>query len=55
MRGAAGNNLNGAGIIKMLEAADDVGAKLVKLAQRLLIKMQPETRRRSPCADRSAA
>ena len=28
----------------MLEAADNVGAKLVKLAQRLLIKMQPEPR-----------
>src|SRR5579864_9229720 len=44
MRGAAGNDLNSAGIIKMLEAADDVGSELVELPQSLLIKMQPEPR-----------
>src|SRR5579864_3406382 len=44
VRGAAGNNLNSPGIIKMLEAADDVGSELVELPQSLLIKMQPETR-----------
>src|SRR5579859_1403384 len=44
VRGAASDDLDGAAVIKTLKAANDVGAKIVKMAQRAFVEALPEAR-----------